>query len=416
MKLTLLLIFFVTLLAEGNVVAQQIDRDPFEYSVDSEAYRRAYLYYQLEDYDTAIVYINQALAIDPAHPDYLELKAYIFAYMGAQDSAIALSTINLTKDPTNAVFYDIRGTSYYFLGDFPKAAADYEKLLKLSPDHTRYFYNYMYMSNQQKADDKIIELYDLYTRNKSKIEEKEFAGDIHFYTSLAYGRKEDYKKAIELLNDALEVVAPQKPVSYLRNRSAYYTFLGDVKNASRDIDTLLVIDPDGAIHYQSKGEILISQGKYPEAQGYLLRSRSLGNTDVSLALELAENYFELKNIDSSIYYYSIVMDSIPDNAIIMNNYAYTLLEDNQASQAQNYFTKAQAQSPEEIDYIVGLIVSNYRLGDKDETRRWINYLRTHTDYKFSPSLLKRLEKIDYLYSDGIKKSWREITSDRTYRR
>jgi tetratricopeptide (TPR) repeat protein len=94
-------------------------------------------YFELKQYDNAIIWFDKALAAGDLIPDQARI-AYIdrgITYGIKQDISHALAdfTAAIAVDPNNAMAYRHRVAIYLASGEFEKAAADYDKLHSLRP-------------------------------------------------------------------------------------------------------------------------------------------------------------------------------------------------------------------------------------------------------------------------------------------
>lgn len=104
------------------------------------AYRIAYCYIELGDFDKALLYCNQSIEQDSTDMDYIFMKAQIEDYQGKYDEAIRDMNLYLTQEPERAFGYYRRGWIKDHNGDWDGAIDDYSLAIALEP---KYAYTYL---------------------------------------------------------------------------------------------------------------------------------------------------------------------------------------------------------------------------------------------------------------------------------
>jgi len=104
------------------------------------------------------------------------------------------------------------------------------------------------------------------------------------YTNIgrAYMLKNDYKKAINYLNEGIKIDNKSIP-SYL-NRAVAKQKSNDLEGAIEDFSKIISIDKNNATAYYSKGKLLILLKRYDEACPILKIAKELGNKNAEILL------------------------------------------------------------------------------------------------------------------------------------
>ena len=154
-------------------------------------------YDEIGDYDKALEYCNQAIALDSTETDYLYLKANILDNAGRTEEAIKIMDRYIEKNPEDAFPYYRRGWFKDHSGKYDEAIEDYTMSITLEPNYAYAYMSrgalYLLTGNKQAADEDFKQ-----TIRLDSIPEE---ADCSFYAYYYLGDKD---KAIETLNKVLE--------------------------------------------------------------------------------------------------------------------------------------------------------------------------------------------------------------------
>jgi tetratricopeptide (TPR) repeat protein len=214
-------------------------------------------------------------------------------------------------DPTNP-------EAYYYLGYIaytekkPEQAADYfAKTLLLSPEFPDTYYELALCQINLNQADAALETLD---KARKKFPQ---SYTLELCTALAYGRKKDYKHAVEHYT-AAEVIGKATDPGRLDDQfyfqlGAAYERLGDLKQAEEYFEKCLKLAPD-----------------FSEAQNYLGYMWAEHDTKLDRARELIEK----------------AVKSEPKNAAYLDSLGWVLFKLHQPKEALDYTLKAVALSEE----------------------------------------------------------------------
>jgi tetratricopeptide (TPR) repeat protein/predicted Ser/Thr protein kinase len=106
------------------------------YPDDKEGYFTLGSIYQLQlkDYDSAVVYLNKAIAIDPLYKLSYNMLAYAYNELGDFEKSIWAINQYISLAPNEANPYDSRADLYAFNGKLDQAIDSYRKALEIKPD------------------------------------------------------------------------------------------------------------------------------------------------------------------------------------------------------------------------------------------------------------------------------------------
>ncbi len=179
---------------ESQEIAQKLLEKLLTYSPDNTAImgQLAYLHQKNNRPSEAIKWLESSLKIQPNHVVSLNNLAWILSEsFNENQKALTLATKGLELNEFYADLYDTRGTIYYKLGQYQKAADDYEKCLKLH-----------YMSQNNIAG---VHLH--YGRTLVALEQYQKAQAILRQALTLHERNNTFTKAdVELINTLLEQI------------------------------------------------------------------------------------------------------------------------------------------------------------------------------------------------------------------
>jgi tetratricopeptide (TPR) repeat protein len=180
-------------------------------------------YYELQDYDNALVYFTQSLQ---SLPDYIvgrKNRALVFEKLKDYKSAILDYDTCIYLNPTIASFYFSRAELYRKLGNLDSTKVDLIRVLEIDKDH--------------------------YGANVNLALVKKRQGDY-------LGAADDFKRLIAKF--------PGKGIIY-NNLADTEMLLGQLDSALQHINEGIAIDPDYINGFITKGEILLKLGRNAEA-------------------------------------------------------------------------------------------------------------------------------------------------------
>ncbi|MFA8449920.1 MAG: tetratricopeptide repeat protein [Bacteroidales bacterium] len=155
----------------------------------------------------------------------------------------------------------------------------------------------------------------------------------------------------------------------------------------RLVDSAVMLFPNQPIPYYFKGLVELWGKKKHEALNYLLKGAKLSVKNPKLSEELyaviGNVYHELKDNKNAFIYYDKTLKLNPDNASILNNYAYYLaLEDKDLDRAKKMAKRAIELEPENANSIDTYAWVLFMLDDYEEA---LKYMQKVIDKKIKRS-------------------------------
>ena len=154
-------------------------------------------YDDLGDYDKALEYCDQAIALDSVKSDYLYQKANILDNAGRSKEAIRVMGEYIANNPDMAEGYYRRGWFEDHSGNVEEAIEDYTMAITLEPNEAYAYLNRGVLYRLKGENDKAESDFKQVVRLDSIPEDAECS----FYAYYYLGQKD---KAIEVLNTALD--------------------------------------------------------------------------------------------------------------------------------------------------------------------------------------------------------------------
>ncbi|MCK4818356.1 tetratricopeptide repeat protein, partial [bacterium] len=252
--------------------------------------------YGLNDVHKAIEFFKKGVEVDSLYGVAYNQLAYSYNMIGDLENSILAINKYIELAPDEANPYDTRGDLYSSNGQLDKAIESYEKALEIKPDfHTsrlKLAYLYLFARQYDKAEKLYHELSTDSNENRRSLGRK-----LLTYIPIYQGK---FKKALKLLNDAIEVVRIEeddiarrsfqfKKADIYQARNEWKMALNEVKQIIMDYS---IAHPDDSISLRHVYIVLLAQ-----------------NGDFTKALKEVEslkNYIE-KNDTSTIwaYWYAI---------------------------------------------------------------------------------------------------------------
>ena len=179
-------------------------------------------YDELGDYDKALEYSDQAIALDSAKSQYLYYKANILDNAGKSQEAIKVMSEYIANNPEQAGGYYRRGWFKDHSGDIEGALEDYTMAITLQPNVAYAYLNrgvlYRLKGENAKAESDFKQVVRL-----DSIPEE---ADCSFYAYYYLGQKD---KAIEVLNTMLDKDKDKKGNCY--DAACLYSVMGEKEKA-----------------------------------------------------------------------------------------------------------------------------------------------------------------------------------------
>ncbi|KIA90158.1 tetratricopeptide repeat protein [Kaistella jeonii] len=374
-----------------------------------ENYAEVWDLYQSEDYKKSLTLIDKVLKSCDQQSAYYEMKAYILIKLDRKKEIIETTTKGLAISPQNASLYEMRGNTYYFDFQPEKALSDFREMFKYDKKNGRYYNNYLKLLNEMRKDTEMISVFSAFLKEDTKandFKEKEIIPEIYFYSSLAYQRQKNTKKAVELLDQALKLSPDAEP--YLNNRALFLQELGQSEKALADMNRSIELNPKVAQSYIHRANLYQEKKEFENSRKDYLKALALGSGDNGIYADLANVYLQLNDYTKARQNFEIFLTKNKESPSAYSNYAYALFDMKDYKKSLENFEKAYALENNEIDTLVGMAVLYKLNGNEKRSEEMKKEIAAKTEYKAEKKLLKTLENSHYFYTDKFKKEWENL--------
>ncbi|RUM60560.1 MAG: hypothetical protein DSY66_04210 [Persephonella sp.] len=225
--------------------------------------------YNRENYEMAIVYLDDALQLDPHNPDVYYWRGKI-ATTDLNDEVIENAiadfseAINLKPDYWEAYFE--RGKVYLYFNRLDDAEKDFLKVVELNPKF-KDIYSYLAQIEIQRGNDEKAMEY----LNKMK-----GGGDYKYYFNLGmiFFNAKSYQNAIKNFSKALELNKYLVDAYYYRAKS--YEAIGEYKKALTDFKNATILMPEEKKFFTEMARVFFKMAEDElEKSGDILKAADL---------------------------------------------------------------------------------------------------------------------------------------------
>ncbi len=250
--------------------------------IDSMYYKaynaKAIGYEYLGKFDSALLYVNKAIAIKEDYDQGYVVKGDIMVRKNDLKQAYKFYETALKINPQNPDAVNGIASVYFFEGNINKAKRNYERSLKMEPDNPSVYYNlgtiYIHKQNYSKAIkcfDKALEINPtamtvnismVYAnRGTAKYYLNDLGGALLDYKKslqlnpdnptvlvnigMIYVKQHGYKESIEYFDKALQI-DPKSKSAYFNRGLVYYKYLYNSEKALQDFQQSLILGYDDA--------------------------------------------------------------------------------------------------------------------------------------------------------------------------
>lgn len=311
--------------------------------------RKMSLYYSLGDTAAVKSEIHRLINAMPKSSDVTTLAGQLYLQLGDPDSAIVFLNRAVELDPTNGSAVFNRAKYYDETGDSAKYDAEVIQALQMQDLELDSKMGILYNYVAKMASD---------TLQQSRIESM-FQSMIRQYPheSIVRNLYGDYLINIKKYGPAAEQISyaldsdPSDAKRWQQLGSLYYLD-GDYNKALSTAENALKYHPAQTVLYNLAASALQKKEDYDGALGFLEKGLAMidsaDNKEQSeMITSIGDTYNLMGHADSAFAYYEKALELDPDNLLALNNYAYNLaVTDGDLDKALTMIEKVILENPE----------------------------------------------------------------------
>lgn len=333
------------------------------------------LYIQIGNLDGGIGELNKLIAEFPKETRYYQLLAELYEQTGKENKAIEVYKKLAEVSPDNPL-------SQLAMADYYKKQGDEEKYLETlelalgNPElpidlKAKIFYPYIEEVKQGADENATAKAFELMNLIKAAHEKESMTyalyGDLLFADNQKDEALKAFRQSAELDKKRLEV---WQQVMLLQFETEKYTDL------TKDSKLVMELFPNQPMPYYFNGLAHTELKELDKANKVLKKGAMISVNNVNLRSQmysiLGENYNTLEDYENSDKYFEKALSISPNNATVLNNYAYFLSVRNEnldkAEEMSKKSNELEANNSSFLD-TYGWIM--YQKGNYEEAKDWL---------------------------------------------
>jgi tetratricopeptide (TPR) repeat protein len=375
--------------------------------------------------------VEELLKLNPS--DLQLQKVLIESYIKVKDYDKALDRLNeaIVSYPDDANLLDYKGRIFLAKGDYKSASAEYLKLIKapdLSFESKIHIGTSFFVQSDKDSNNILIakEIFEAINKDTADWQVNAYLGEIGIKEkndSLAIGY---FKKASELAEwnaqvwqrlggllfdnrkyseavDLLQKGAEKFPNDFVINLIYGLSLSQENEHAKAKValENALRLNPDDLTALSALGYTLNQLKEEDEALVHLNKALAIDPKNVQVIGILGLIYEGKKNFVASDSLYKIALQVDTSNALILNNYAYSLSERGlMLNEALKMAEKAIKQEPKNSSYLDTIGWIYFQLGKYEEAKE--NILKASLTEDKNATILNHLGDVYYKLGEKIK--------------
>ncbi|KAK0517082.1 hypothetical protein JMJ35_000237 [Cladonia borealis] len=250
--------------------------------------RGTFRYLRGENTD-ALEDLTRSVELQPSLTQSYIKRASMHLELGNKDAASSDFEQAMEQQKDDPDIYYHRAQLHFILGEFGDAAKDYQKSIDLDRD---FIFSHIQLGVTQYKMGSIASSMATFRRCMKNFEK---VPDVYNYYGELLLDQQKYEDAVEKFDKAVEMEKQTKPLGMnvlpLINKAlALFQWKQDFQEAEKLCQKALIIDPECDIAVATMAQLLLQQGKVPEALKYFERAAELSRTEGEIvnALSYAE--------------------------------------------------------------------------------------------------------------------------------
>jgi len=278
---------------------------------------------RLVDYREAVSDFSQAIRIDARYKEAYLKRGKTFYRLGQLHQAVADFNSAISLDPNNAEAYYFRGHSHAYLGDESMAREDFLAAREYNPEYANSVESYL---KDLESNQKFWQIIEQRSRPRPRPGKslqqvnrtipgkhpKLSKAELLLYEGLKYFRKRRFEKAKEPFEKLL-VIEPRNHVALCHLGYIAYNTENNYQKALDYANMALEVDSEHANSYTLRGMIFDQMRQYDTAVIEYEKALSLDRNDTSALSALAWIYWDkLVDYEKAFEYFDNLVRSGPN--------------------------------------------------------------------------------------------------------
>ncbi|KAK7539209.1 hypothetical protein IWX49DRAFT_232669 [Phyllosticta citricarpa] len=241
------------------------------------------------DNQDALADLTKSVELQPSLTQSFIKRASMHLELGEREAAANDFEQAMAQNPDDPDIYYHRAQLHFILSEFAEAAKDYQKSIDLDKD---FIFSHIQLGVTQYKMGSVASSMATFRRCMKNFDK---VPDVYNYYGELLLDQQKYQEAVEKFDTAIEMEKATKPLGMnvlpLINKAlAQFQWKQDFNEAEELCKKALIIDPECDIAVATMAQLLLQQGKVPEALKYFERAAELSRTEGEIvnALSYAE--------------------------------------------------------------------------------------------------------------------------------
>lgn len=283
---------------------------------------------------------EETLKKDPNNAEALHALGVCAAKRGDLIDGYEFMQKAIVLEPNNPEFHNNFGNIYNQLNKTDEALYHYKKALELDPC---YFLAYNNTGNIYLKQDNLLKAQECF---ETSIKIASFFTDAYYNLAIIFAKKGLTKDAIKQLDIALNIDPEHAPAHHKKAQLLYQE--DDLPAAVHHYQIYLALEPNDKHALYNLGTIFLRLGKPQEATKYFLRFVPL-ESDSENFYNLGVAYMQQGKNKEAISYLEEALRLDPENISILTNIATAYLNIESYANASKYFEEIKRLQPEKAE-------------------------------------------------------------------
>ncbi len=316
-------------------------------------------------YDESLEILKKMVALEPAKATHHYQLARLYFIIKKDNEALThlLQAINL--EPKHTLSHNLLGAVYYRRGQYAEAINSYKQALASSPDGQLRGAIYVDLGVAYFKANQFVEAIEAL---KEGINLTSRRIDAYCHLGDAYAVLSRYEEALDAYKEGLEFYPGD---AVFQNRIAgMYRKLGRAEDAEKFLREEIKNTPDAPGAYFDLAKLLYDNQSFEEGNSFIKKIVTIHSQNADVRIAAARLYSAYGRTAEAEAEYRAVLRFAPNNALVLNNLGYDLVERNEKlDEALKLIQRAVELEPRNGYYLDSLGWAYFKLGKLEDAER-----------------------------------------------